>query len=163
MRFKVLLPLPVATTLVAASCGSNCPTPSCFNGTVDVLYYCVEYKNCTINGQFVTSCIIGGGLNCRLRYLNPQEVMAIPLTGAWNDAGTARDLEITDNGADLRNMVVTVDDKAVSCSGVANDITCKGLDRSGRILKLTQPGPGGAYDLYVWLRDFSCNPPPCPV
>lgn len=156
---KVVLVAVLLSTLIG-SC-YQCPPATCNRSQLDPFVYCIEDKNCSIDGQVVTSCTIGGWLNCRLYYLGRDEVLAIPVERMWRNAqgntGTLRDLEITGKGPDLRTMTVTLDDRPVACTGSANKVVCWGLDATTHVLKLTNPGPGAIVALDMVLRDQSCK------
>lgn len=154
----------LVAVLLSALIGScySCPPRTCNPTVLDALLYCFEDKNCSIDGQVITSCTIGGGLNCRLFQLRAKEVLAIPVERMWRNAqantGMLRDLEITEGqGPDLRTMTVTLDDKPVACDGSATDVVCRGLDPTTRVLKLTHRGPGSTAALDIILRDQSCK------
>lgn len=167
MRGAICGVLSLASVLLAAACSiSNCPPIPCNQSSLGPFTYCIEDKNCSVDGVLITSCSIGGGNVCPLWTLGPNQVLVVPFGRIWADAGSRRDLVITyadQGGPDLTLASVVLDGVPTTCERSATQVMCRGVGPTLRELKFQLRGKSTVGGLYLWLRDTSCNYAPCPV
>ena len=167
MRCAIFGILSLATVLLLAACSiSNCPPIPCNQSSLGPFTYCIEDKNCSVDGALITSCSIGGGNVCPLWTLGPNQVLVVPFGRIWADAGSRRDLVITyadQAGPDLTLATVVLDGVPATCERSTRQVLCRGVGPNLRELKFGLGGTGSVGKLDLWLRDTSCNYTPCPV
>jgi hypothetical protein len=133
---------------------------------MDVINECAfNLRTCSVDGKVISNC--QPGMKCILQYLPPGSTIEVPLGQLWAKAGSRNDLDIyyVSGSADFTTSTVMLDGLSVAdagslCERKRAEVKCLGV-RDAQTLRFSYNG--SAVELFIDIRDFNCNAPPCQV